>query len=171
MGSKLKTDTHKKDFTIFYFSSAGDLATQERWMSEIAEDFGQGKILGWYRGPRPVIYATDPAFLKEVFIKESETFIDRPMLDRTDNIPHLIMLKGDHRISQKENSSIFFPVLGARWKSVRSTLTPTFSAAKMKKTVIFNFADGITALSGNSSYKPAQCGWMPHVLRSLASLT
>ena len=24
-------------------------------------------------------------------------------------------------------------VLGARWKSVRSTLTPTFSAAKMKK--------------------------------------
>ena len=77
-------------------SPDGDLATQERWMTEIAEDFGQGKILGWYRGPRPVIYATDPAFLKEVFIKESETFIDRPMLDRSDNIPHLIMLKGDY---------------------------------------------------------------------------
>ena len=26
-----------------------------------------------------------------------------------------------------------FGFLGARWKSVRSTLTPTFSAAKMKK--------------------------------------
>ena len=70
-------------------------------MTEIAEDFGQGKILGWYRGPRPVIYATDPAFLKEVFIKESETFIDRPMLDRSDNIPHLIMLKGDNILGKK----------------------------------------------------------------------
>ena len=54
-----------------------------------------GKILGWYRGPRPVIYATNPDFLKEVFIKESETYIDRPMLDRSDNVPHLIMLKGN----------------------------------------------------------------------------
>ena len=53
-------------------------------------------ILGWYRGPRPVIYATNPDFLKEVFIKESETYIDRPMLDRSDNVPHLIMLKGDY---------------------------------------------------------------------------
>ena len=64
-------------------------------MRDLAEDFGKsGKILGWYRGPRPVIYATNPDFLKEVFIKESETYIDRPMLDRSDNVPHLIMLKG-----------------------------------------------------------------------------
>ena len=72
------------------------MSTQERWMKDLAADFGpSGKILGWYRGPRPVIYATNPDFLKEVFIKESETFIDRPMLDRSDNVPHLIMLKGN----------------------------------------------------------------------------
>ena len=35
--------------------------------------------------------------------------------------------------SEKEMLLYFCPVLGARWKSVRSTLTPTFSAAKMKK--------------------------------------
>ena len=65
-------------------------------MRDLAEDFGNsGKILGWYRGPRPVIYSTNPDFLKEVFIKESETYIDRPMLDQSDNVPHLIMLKGD----------------------------------------------------------------------------
>ena len=63
-------------------------------MTEYAEDLGTGKILGWYRGPRPAIYVTDPEFIKEVFIKESETFIDRPMLDRSDTIPHLINLKG-----------------------------------------------------------------------------
>ena len=74
------------------------MATQERWMRDLAEDFGKtGKILGWYRGPRPVIYATNPDFLKEVFIKESETYIDRPMLDRSDNVPHLIMLKGKQK--------------------------------------------------------------------------
>ena len=82
------------------FSPDGDLATQERWMRDLAEDFGNfGKILGWYRGPRPVIYATNPDFLKEVFIKESETYIDRPMLDRSDNVPHLIMLKGNNLLS------------------------------------------------------------------------
>ena len=65
-------------------------------MRDLAEDFGNsGKILGWYRGPRPVIYSTNPDFLKEVFIKESETYIDRPMLDQSDNVPHLIMLKGN----------------------------------------------------------------------------
>ena len=65
-------------------------------MTEYAEDLGTGKILGWYRGPRPAIYVTDPEFIKEVFIKESETFIDRPMLDRSDTIPHLINLKGKY---------------------------------------------------------------------------
>jgi hypothetical protein len=67
----------------------------------------RGKILGWYRGPTPVIYATDPEFLKEVFIKDSENFIDRPMIDRSDNIPHLIMLKGEENykvISHKSPS-------------------------------------------------------------------
>ena len=53
--------------------------------------------------------------LKEVFIKDAETFIDRPMLDRSDNIPHLINMKGKD------------------WKRARSTLAPTFSAAKMRK--------------------------------------
>ena len=31
------------------------------------------------------------------------------------------------------NIGIFFWIPGSRWKKVRSTLTPTFSAAKMKK--------------------------------------
>ena len=85
------------DCLIFViYSAEGDLSTQIRWMTEYAEDLGTGKILGWYRGPRPAIYVTDPEFIKEVFIKESETFIDRPMLDRSDTIPHLINLKGKY---------------------------------------------------------------------------
>ncbi len=85
-------------FNILNSSSEGDLVTQTRWMDELADDFDSGKILGWYRGPRPVIYVTNPDFMKEYLIKESETFIDRPMLDRSDNIPHLIMLKGNYSV-------------------------------------------------------------------------
>jgi len=94
-----------------------DLRTQERWMEEYGEEIGEkgGKILGWYRGPSPAIWTTSPEFLKEVFIKDAENFIDRPMLDRSDNIPHLLSLKGKD------------------WKRTRSTLAPTFSSAKMKR--------------------------------------
>ncbi|XP_023337750.1 uncharacterized protein LOC111708563 [Eurytemora carolleeae] len=72
-----------------------DLGTMERWMEEYGEEIGEkgGKIMGWYRGPSPAIWTTSPEFLKEVFIKDAETFIDRPMLDRSDNIPHLINMK------------------------------------------------------------------------------
>jgi len=55
-----------------------------------------GKILGWYRGPVPMIFTTNAEFLKEIFIKDSENFIDRPMIDRSDNIPHLLLLRGRH---------------------------------------------------------------------------
>ena len=119
--------------------------TQIKWMTEYAEDFGNGKILGigiflilsiqkvffwffikngfskfsfyiqgWYRGPRPALYVTDPDFLKEVLIKESETFIDRPMLDRSDTIPHLINLKGMLTFCEKHLQIIFFK---KRWNS------------------------------------------------------
>jgi len=94
-----------------------DLATMEDWMERYGEEIGEkgGKIMGWYRGPNPALWTTSPELLKEVFIKDAETFIDRPMLDRSDNIPHLINMKG------KE------------WKRARSTLAPTFTAAKLKK--------------------------------------
>jgi len=94
-----------------------DLKAQERWMEEYGEVIGEkgGKIMGWYRGPNPAIWTTSPEVIKEVFIKDAENFIDRPMLDRSDNIPHLINMKGQ------------------TWKRARSTLAPTFTAAKMRK--------------------------------------
>ena len=94
-----------------------DLATMTSWFEQYGEEVGQmgGRILGWYRGPNPALLTTSPEILKEVFIKDAENFIDRPMLDRSDNIPHLINMRGQ------------------TWKRARSALAPTFSAAKMKK--------------------------------------
>ena len=94
-----------------------DLGTMLRWMSQYGEEVGElgGKIMGWYRGPNPVLFTTSPEILKEVFIKDAANFIDRPLLDRSDNIPHLINMRGE------------------TWKRARSVLAPTFSAAKLKK--------------------------------------
>lgn len=94
-----------------------DLGTMLDWIERYGEPVGEkgGKVMGWYRGPNPALWTNSPEMLKEIFIKDAEAFIDRPMLDRTDNIPHLINMKGKD------------------WKRARSTLAPTFTAAKMKK--------------------------------------
>ena len=88
-----------------------------KWMDEYGQDVGSqgGRIMGWYRGPNPALWTTSPEIIKEVFIKDAENFIDRPMLDRSDNIPHLINMKGE------------------TWQRARNVLTTTFTAAKMKK--------------------------------------
>ena len=94
-----------------------DLQTYWTWMEEFGEEVGSmgGRIMGWYRGPNPVITTTCPEILKEVFIKDAENFVDRPLLDRSDNIPHLINMRGQD------------------WKRARGVLATTFTAAKMKK--------------------------------------
>jgi len=104
-------------FGNLYQIAKDDLGTMLKWMDEYGEDIGDqgGRIMGWYRGPNPAIWTTSPEILKEVFIKDAENFIDRPLLDRSDNIPHLINMRGED------------------WKRARNCLTPTFSAAKMKK--------------------------------------
>jgi len=93
-----------------------DLGTMTDWMERYGQKAGEkgGKIMGWYRGPSPALWTNSPEILKEIFVKDAESFIDRPMLDRTDNIPHLINMKGE------------------TWKRARSVLSPTFTAAKLK---------------------------------------
>ena len=94
-----------------------DLGTMMKWIDEYGQDVGGlgGRIMGWYRGPNPALWTTSPEIIKEVFIKDAENFIDRPMLDRSDNIPHLINMRGE------------------TWQRARNVLTTTFTAAKMKK--------------------------------------
>jgi len=94
-----------------------DLGKMLEWMDQYGADVGNegGRIMGWYRGPNPALWVTSPEILKEVFIKDAENFVDRPLLDRSDNIPHLINMRGQ------------------QWKRARNALAPTFSAAKMKR--------------------------------------
>ncbi|TRY82831.1 hypothetical protein DNTS_022047 [Danionella cerebrum] len=73
----------------------------------------------YYVARRPIVIVADPDMLRQVMVKDFNKFpnrmtvrgITKPMSDS------LIMLKGE------------------QWKRVRSILTPTFSAAKMKEMV------------------------------------
>ncbi|CAJ1057151.1 thromboxane-A synthase [Xyrichtys novacula] len=91
-----------------------------------------GRVCGYYLGRRPVIVIADPDMLRQVMVREFSSFPNRmafrfatkPMTDC------LLMLRNEH------------------WKRVRSILTPSFSAAKMKEMVpLINTA--IDALMNN----------------------
>uniref|UniRef100_A0A8C8MIV7 Thromboxane-A synthase n=1 Tax=Oncorhynchus tshawytscha TaxID=74940 RepID=A0A8C8MIV7_ONCTS len=69
-----------------------------------------GRVCGYYLGRRPVVVVADPDMLRQIMVKDFSTFPNRmPMSDC------LLMLRNEH------------------WKRVRSILTPSFSAAKMKE--------------------------------------
>ncbi|XP_057203960.1 thromboxane-A synthase [Triplophysa rosa] len=76
-----------------------------------------GRVCGYYLGRRPIVIVADPEILRQVMVKEFSRFPNR-MTIRGGTKPmseSLIMLKDE------------------RWRRVRSILTPSFSAAKMKE--------------------------------------
>uniref|UniRef100_A0A671M8B5 Thromboxane-A synthase n=1 Tax=Sinocyclocheilus anshuiensis TaxID=1608454 RepID=A0A671M8B5_9TELE len=76
-----------------------------------------GRICGYYIGRRPIVIIADPDMLRQVMVKEFNKFPNRMTVRGTTKpmSDSLVMLKGE------------------QWKRVRSILTPTFSAAKMKE--------------------------------------
>uniref|UniRef100_A0A673WII6 Thromboxane-A synthase n=1 Tax=Salmo trutta TaxID=8032 RepID=A0A673WII6_SALTR len=76
-----------------------------------------GRVCGYYLGRRPVVVVADPDMLRQIMVKDFSTFPNR-MTIRSATKPMsdcLLMLRNEH------------------WKRVRSILTPSFSAAKMKE--------------------------------------
>jgi len=87
----------------------------EKWMKEY------GKVFGYYFGVRPQVVVGDIELVKAIQIKDFNQFADRPHLLIKDGfVPHEIL---NHSLIREE---------GKRWKEMRSVLTPTFSAAKLK---------------------------------------
>ncbi|KAG8438728.1 hypothetical protein GDO86_005066, partial [Hymenochirus boettgeri] len=76
-----------------------------------------GPICGYYMGRRPMILLAEPEALKQVLQKDFGNFTNRMKL-------HLV---------QKPLSDSLLRLRDDDWKRVRSILTPSFSAAKMKE--------------------------------------
>ncbi|XP_037111354.1 thromboxane-A synthase [Syngnathus acus] len=86
-------------------------------VSELIKTYG--RVCGYYLGRRPVVVVADPDMLRQVMVRDFSSFPNR-MTNRFANKPMsdcLLMLKNE------------------QWKRVRSILTPSFSAAKMKEMV------------------------------------
>ncbi|OQR77565.1 cytochrome P450 3A11-like [Tropilaelaps mercedesae] len=81
-----------------------------RWIKQY------GKHFGYYIGGQAVIVCSDIDTLRQVLIKESTNFIDRPEGPVT---------------GEPFKSSIIY-LKGEEWKRVRGALTPSFSSAKLR---------------------------------------
>jgi len=83
-----------------------------------------GKVFGVYIFREPFLVVADPDMVKEILVKEFSKFHDRKKL-----IENLEFWKPYDRM--------LTIVAGQKWKDIRSTLSPTFSASKMKQMMSF----------------------------------
>ncbi|XP_029289316.1 thromboxane-A synthase [Cottoperca gobio] len=78
-----------------------------------------GRVCGYYLGRRPVVVIADPDMLRQVMVRDFSSFPNRMTL----------------RFATKPMTDCLLMLRNERWKRVRSILTPSFSAAKMKEMV------------------------------------
>ncbi|MBN3299316.1 thromboxane-A synthase [Amia ocellicauda] len=78
-----------------------------------------GRVCGYYLGRRPIIVISEPDMIKQILVKDFNNFPNRMHLGMS---------------TKPVSDSILF-LRDERWKRVRSVLTPTFSATKMKEMV------------------------------------
>lgn len=78
-----------------------------------------GRVCGYYLGRRPVVVIADPDMLKQVLVRDFSNFPNR----------------NSFRFSTKPMSDCLLLLKNDEWKRVRSILTPSFSATKMKEMV------------------------------------
>ncbi|XP_020604862.1 cytochrome P450 3A7-like isoform X2 [Orbicella faveolata] len=83
-----------------------------------------GKVFGVYIFREPFLMVADPDMIKEILVKEFSKFHDRKRL-----VEHIEFWKPYDRM--------LTIVSGQKWKDIRATLSPTFSASKMKQMMPF----------------------------------
>ncbi|XP_067133377.1 cytochrome P450 3A29-like [Centruroides vittatus] len=93
----------------------GPLRTHKEWISKY------GKVLGYYYGTTPVLFVTDTELLKNIQIKDFHNFSDRPTLHSENN-----------KLSTNRLAYHLINLKGAKWKQMRSVVTPSFTTSKMK---------------------------------------
>ncbi|KAF4091710.1 hypothetical protein AMELA_G00040050 [Ameiurus melas] len=78
-----------------------------------------GRVCGYYVARRPTVVVADPDMLKQVMVKDFHNFPNRVLFG----------------MATKPMKNSLIMLRDEQWKRVRSILTPTFSAAKMKEMV------------------------------------
>ena len=78
-----------------------------------------GRVHKMYIGRNPALVVVDPEMIKQIFVKEFDKFPNRPRFIEP---------------RPPFNSGLFL-AKDADWKRIRTTLTPTFTALKLKQIV------------------------------------
>ncbi|XP_031420381.1 thromboxane-A synthase [Clupea harengus] len=112
-----------------------------------------GRVCGYYLGRRPVIVIADPDMLRQVMVKDFSLFPNRMRV----------------RFSSKPMSDCLLMLTDEQWKRVRSILTPSFSAAKMKEMVPLINTATQTLLTSLEGY--AESGQSFDIHKSLGCFT
>ena len=79
-----------------------------------------GKVFGYYEGPKPTIVISDVNLVQQVFVKQFPNFHGRKMFSFQPNPD--TATTGVHMFFSR----------GSRWKRLRTIISPTFSANKLR---------------------------------------
>ncbi|KAH8391653.1 hypothetical protein KR200_008186 [Drosophila serrata] len=115
---------------LLYFGNMASMFFRKKAMFDIVCDLynkgGSAKFFGIFEQRQPLIMVRDPDLIKQITIKDFEHFINHRNVFATssDDDPH--------DMSNLFGSSLF-SMRDARWKDMRSTLSPAFTGSKMRQ--------------------------------------
>lgn len=92
-------------------------ASMGEYMAQVYANNDGERLVGLYAFGRPLLVVRDPALIRDIFIKDFAHFHDRGIYVDEKNDPL---------------SSHLFALSGARWKHLRTKLTPVFTSGKLK---------------------------------------
>ncbi|XP_001358028.1 probable cytochrome P450 9f2 [Drosophila pseudoobscura] len=113
-----------------YFGNMAQMFLRQKAMFDIVCDLynkgGSNKVYGIFEQRQPLMMIRDPDLLRQITIKDFDHFINHRNLfgTGTDDDPH--------DMSNLFGSSLF-SMRDARWKDMRSTLSPAFTGLKMRQ--------------------------------------
>ncbi|EDW46716.1 cytochrome P450 9b2 [Drosophila sechellia] len=128
-------------------SSALQTASFQKQLTEFYERTRQHKLVGFFNMRIPMITINDPELIKKICVKDFDHF-------------------PNHQLFISSNERLFNDMLTAmrdqRWKHMRNTLTPVFTAAKMRNMFTLmneSFAECMQHLDGSSKTLPGRKGF------------
>uniref|UniRef100_T1IH31 Cytochrome P450 n=1 Tax=Strigamia maritima TaxID=126957 RepID=T1IH31_STRMM len=94
------------------------LWTQTQYEQDFELHKKLGRVFGGFEGSNPILHVADPDIIKQVFVKDFSSFVDRRYVAAIERDP---MLKRTPAMLRGED-----------WKITRAAFTPAFSSGKIK---------------------------------------
>ncbi|XP_033155123.1 cytochrome P450 9b2 [Drosophila mauritiana] len=128
-------------------SSALQTASFQKQITEFYERTRQHKLVGFFNMRIPMIQINDPELIKKICVKDFDHFPN-----------HQLFISSNERLF----NDMITVMRDQRWKHMRNTLTPVFTAAKMRNMFTLmneSFAECMQHLDGSSKTLPGRKGF------------